>query len=86
MITANDEKKEETRGTAAGLLNDRMTLLVRQKYAAAQHSRREKPGCGGITVSWYQGGVSHISVACRWLLSYCDNERKVAVRRIVFGS
>lgn len=85
MIAANDGKKDETRGTAAGLLNDRMMLSVRQAQTTARRSRHEKLGRGEITVSWYHGGVSHIGVACRWLQSYCDNERKVAVRKIVLG-
>lgn len=85
MIMVNDEKKNEARGTAAGLLNDRMTLSVRQTHAAAQCSRREKLGCGGNSASRCGGGVSQSSVACRWLPSYRDNERKVAVRRIVLS-
>lgn len=86
MSEVTDEGKDETRGTSAGLLNDRMTPSVRRMQAAARGSRREKLGCGGITVSWYGGGVSHSSAACRRLLSYCDNERKVAARRIGLGS
>lgn len=64
MITANNEKKEETRGTAAGFLNDRMMLSVTQMHTAARRSGREKFGYGGITVSWYHGDVSHIRYQC----------------------
>lgn len=68
VIMANDEKKRETRGTPAGLLNDRMMLSVRQKHAAGRRSRREKLGCAGITATWFRGGMSHIGVAWRWQL------------------
>lgn len=53
MIIANNEKKEETTGTAAGFLNDRMMLSVTQMHTAARHSGREKLGCRRITVPWW---------------------------------
>lgn len=78
---ANDEKKEETRGTTEGSLNGRMTLLVRQTQAVAQAAGVKSPG---VEESQYHGST------VVWVISaspsYCDNERKVAVRRIVFAS
>lgn len=54
-MTATDEKKEETGGTAAGLLNGRMTLSVRQRCMQLLGTAGVKSS--GVEESQYHGGV-----------------------------